>query len=244
MTDERKYPAAYLPYSTLITGLDHLKTVSIPNRIEGGTFPAMSSQSASQMLSALRFFKLIDANGIPQPGLTPLVNNQAERPELLKALIEEHYADIVKLDLSKMTPSQLDEAFDNDHYNVSGETKKKAKTFLLKAAKAAGFKVHPLLVKITRNRKSAWKKSNSTTVKFTPIDYNNLDKDKKTPPPTNGTQKTIQLSSGGSLTLSVDLNVLELKGEDRKFVFELIDQIDAFETNKTSGAKKTALPVD
>jgi hypothetical protein len=238
MTDERKYPAAYLPYSTLITGLDHLKTVSIPNRIENSTFPSMSSQSQSQMLSALRFFKLVDGNGIPQPTLTPLVNNQEERQALLKALIEENYPDIVKLDLSKMTPSQLDEAFDNEHYNVSGETKKKAKTFLLKAAKAAGFKVHPLLLKITRNRKSGGKKSTATTTKLTPIDYQKLDNGKSKESETNGTHKTIKLSSGGSLTLSVNLNVLELKGDDRKFVFDLIDQIDAFEN------RKTALPLD
>jgi len=229
MADERKYPAAYLPYSTLITGLDHLKAVSIPNRIENQTFPSMSSQSQSQMLSALRFFKLIDANGIPQPALTPLVNNQTERQGLLKALIEEHYPDIVKLDLSKMTPSQLDEAFDNEHYNVSGETKKKAKTFLLKAAQAAGFKVHPLLVKITRNRKSGGKKSASTITKYTPIDYNNPDGSKPKPPEKNGTHKTIQLHKGGSITLSVDVNLLELKGDDRTFVFELIDKLTEYE---------------
>jgi hypothetical protein len=232
MADERKYPAAYLPYSTLITGLDHLKAVSIPNRIENQTFPSMSSQSQSQMLSALRFFKLVDANGVPQPGLTPLVNNQAERPELMKALIEEHYPDIVKLDLSKMTPSQLDEAFDNEHYNVSGETKKKAKTFLLKAAQAAGFKVHPLLIKITRNRKTGSKKTNSGAGRTTTEkDVKNVDPAR--PPATNGagTKKTIQLRKGGSVTLSVDVNILELKGEDRNFVFELIDKLDQFETS-------------
>lgn len=232
MAEERKYPAAYLPYSTLITGLDHLKTVSIPNRIENSTFPSMSSQSQSQMLSALRFFKLVDANGIPQPALTPLVNNQAERGELIKALIEEHYADIVKLDLSKMTPSQLDEAFDNERYNVSGETKKKAKTFLLKAAQAAGFKVHPLLVKITRNRKTGSKKANSGAGRAA-TEKEVKSTDPAQPPAINraGTKKTIQLRKGGSVTLSVDVNILELKGEDRNFVFELIDKLDQFETS-------------
>jgi hypothetical protein len=231
MADERKYPAAYLPYSTLITGLDHLKTVSIPNRIESGTFPSMSSQSVSQMLSALRFFKLIDANGNPQPALTSLVNNTDERKSLMKALIEEHYPDIVKLDLAKMTPSQLDEAFDNDHYNVSGETKKKAKTFLLKAAVAAGFQVHPLLVKITRNRKSGNRKSSSGAVRpLTDADFKKVDQNLNPIVENNnhGTKKTIQLNKGGSVTLLVDINIMELKGKDREFIFELIDKLDQY----------------
>lgn len=230
MADERKYPAAYLPYSTLITGLDHLKAVSIPNRIENSTFPSMSSQNQSQMLSALRFFRLVDANGIPQAALTPLVNNTEERNALLKVLIEEHYPDIVKLDLAKMTPSQLDEAFDNEHYNVSGETKKKAKTFLLKAAQAAGFKVHPLLVKITRNRKGGNKKGSSAGFRLiTDADYKKADQSQKLIIENNhGTKKTIQLNKGGSVTLLVDINIMELKGKDREFVFELIDKLDQY----------------
>lgn len=230
MADERKYPAAYLPYSTLITGLDHLKAVSIPNRIENSTFPSMSSQNQSQMLSALRFFKLVDASGIPQPALTPLVNNTEERKALMKALIEENYPDIVKLDLAKMTPSQLDEAFDNEHYNVSGETKKKAKTFLLKAAQAAGFKVHPLLVKITRNRRPGGRRATNGAVRpLTDADFKKLDQNLKPIVENNhGTKKTIQLNKGGSVTLLVDINIMELKGKDREFVFELIDKLDQY----------------
>jgi hypothetical protein len=231
MAGERKYPAAYLPYSTLITGLDHLKAVSIPNRIENSTFPSMSSQNQSQMLSALRFFKLVDANGIPQAALTPLVNNTEERKALLKALIEEHYPDIVKLDLAKMTPSQLDEAFDNEHYNVSGETKKKAKTFLLKAAQAAGFKVHPLLVKITRNRRPGGRRATNGVRLITDADFKKVDQNSQPIIENNnhGTKKTIQLHKGGSVTLSVDVNIIELKGDDRKFVFDLIDKLTEYE---------------
>ena len=199
MTEKTKYPAAYLPLATFLTALDHLKAVSIPNQIETGTFPSLSSQAKSQILSAFRFFELIDGQGIPQPELTHLVHEDAERKATIKRLIEKYYPDIVALDFAKMTPNQLDEKLSGERYNIGGETKKKAKTFLLKAAQYAGFTVHPLLIKITRNRKGSGKRSNSTIIKTTPIDYEqqNVIKPKAS---VNGTQKTIQLSSGGTLT--------------------------------------------
>lgn len=223
---KNKYPVAYLPFSTLITGLDHLKQISIPNEIEAGTFPSMSSQSKSQLLSALRFFELIDGDGKPKPELTALAYKDDQRKALMKGLIEKHYPDIVALDFAKITPTQLDNALSGERYNVSGETKKKAKTFLLKAAQFAGFTVHPLLIKITRNRKGG-KRTSSPQIRATPIDYDKLDKKGQN---TNGTQKTIELNNGGTITISLDVNILELKGEDRKFVFDLIDQLDVYQT--------------
>lgn len=95
---------------------------------------------------------------------------------------------------------------------------------------AAGFQVHPLLVKITRNRKSGGKRAANGAVRIlTDADFKKADSNPK--PITensNGTKKTIQLHKGGSVTLSVDLNIMELKGKDREFVFELIDKLDQY----------------
>ncbi len=153
--------AAYLPMSTLLTALDHLKAVSVPNKIDGHTFPSMSSQLRSQLISGLRFFELIDSEGTPSPLLTELATKDASRNEIMKQLIETHYPDIVALDFAKITPKQLDEHLSTDKYGVQGDTKKKAKTFLLKAAQYAGFTVHPLLTKITRNRRPGGRRATS-----------------------------------------------------------------------------------
>lgn len=232
MEDERKYPAAYLPLSTLLTAFDHLKAISIPNKIESRTFPSMSSQSTSQLLSALKFLDLIEDDGTPKPLLYDLVQKPDERKALLRQLIETHYSDIVEKDFSKITVTELDSALAGKRYNVQGDTRKKAKTFLLKAAQYAGFTVHPLLTKVTRTRsrggaRRATPLTNGTGASGSP------DAGMSPGPPANdeppGSDKTIQLRRGGSLSLSLSVNLWDLKGEDRNFVFDLIDKIDAYE---------------
>jgi hypothetical protein len=229
MEADAKTSAAYLPFKTFLTGLDYLKTVSIPNQVEPGAFHGMSGQARSQVISAFKFFKLIDAKGTPQPDLHELVNNDTEeRKVIVKRLIENRYPDIVALDFAKMTPNQLDEKLSGEQYNIGGETKKKAKTFLLKAAIYAGFKVHPLLTKITRNRRREGGKR--ATAKMEHVEQNPPEEKHHSTVRRSGTHKTIELGNGGSLTLSLDMNLLELKGKQRAFVFDLIDRIEDYES--------------
>jgi hypothetical protein len=218
--------AAYLPMSTFLTGLEHLKAVSVPNKIDANTFPSMSPQLKSQLLSGLRFFELIDSDGTPAPLLLDLVNKEGSRKEIVKQLIETHYPEIVALDFGKITPKQLDDTL-AEHYGVQGDTIKKAKTFLLKAAQYAGFTVHPLLTKITRTRRSGKRAAGKNA------DQNGTGiPAKPAVSQATGSEKVIQLvASGGTLTLSLDVNILELKGNERSFVFDLIDKIEAFESS-------------
>jgi hypothetical protein len=245
MENGQKYSAPYLPFKTFLTGLDHLATITIPRKIELSTFYDMSGHNRAQMLSALKFFKLVDKDGTPESSLSELAHNKDERKELIRKLLETFYSDIIAEDLSTTTPSQLDKALDGAAYNVSGETKKKAKTFLLNAATFAGYKPHHLLTKITRNRrKGAAKQAAAGSGKAAQTDTNsNADTDAPPPPPRQGepegTKKTIQLRRGGSLTLSLAVNILELKGEDRAFVFELIDRLEEYEQATAEPAEPT-----
>ena len=43
---------------------------------------------------------------------------------------------------------------------------------------------------------------------------------------------TVKLKSGGTITLSISVSLLKLKGPDRKFVFEMIDALQAYEEEK------------
>jgi hypothetical protein len=239
MESEKKVSAPYLPWPTFVTALDHIKAIGgVPNEINNSVFPSLNHQAKSQVLSAFKFLDLIDENGKPKGDtLNRLALQVEERKTVMRSIIEKQYPDIVALDFQKITPTELDNALGSSRYNISGDTKKKAKTFLIKAAQFSGFTVSTLLTKITRNRRREGGRRAGTGGGVGAAAINN--EGSPAPPETNrreeaqGAQRTIQLRRGGSLSLLLDINILELKGEDRRFVFDLIDKIDAYEEGAT-----------
>lgn len=246
----KKGSAAYLPFPTFITALDQLHGHGLPNRIDHSVFPSFSGMSRSQVLSAFRFFSLIDESGTPQPLLIRLVNEPEQRKALIKELLQANYGEILEQDLARIAPSQLDQAFSSEKYSVTGDTKQKARAFFLKAAEFAGLSISPLLKKRARaargarvRRLSPANGRNNTGESPTTVEQNGYHSQPQPPAtgqPTSGTTRTIALSNAGTLTLSVNVNLLALKGRDREFVFRLIDQIEAFETESESGSTVAA----
>lgn len=53
------------------------------------------------------------------------------------------------------------------------------------------------------------------------------------PPPVRssntGTSRSVELKSGGTLTISATLDLFALNAADRKFVFDLIDKLEGYE---------------
>ena len=50
----------------------------------------------------------------------------------------------------------------------------------------------------------------------------------------------VQLKDGGSLTLTLAVNVLKLRGTDRDFVFKIIDQIEEYERKFSHTSRNSA----
>ena len=228
MSDDPKFVAPYVPFATFETGLDKLAALGgIPPRIDHTVFTQMGGLQKGQVISAFKFLGLIDAGGVPI-ALADLALKKEQRPEIMRSLIAEHYPNITEQDLATMSPGQLDAKLADKRYNVGGATRQKARTFLLKAAEYSGIPLSKLLTtKGPRGPRKGGKRNANATVKLTPIDYNKLDEQK--PNSDNGTKKTIKLNSGGTVTVSLDLNILALKGDDRKFVFDLIDRLTEYE---------------
>jgi hypothetical protein len=168
---------------------------------------------------------LIDADGVPLL-LPELALNKDKRKETLRRIITEKYPNITEKDLTTMSPGQLDTKLADKMYNVTGATRQKARTFLLKAAEYTGIQLSKLLT--AKGPRESRKGSKKTPANGKTVVAAVVKKDSEAQP--TGTQKTtIQLGSGGSLTLSLDVNILELKGKDRTFVFDLIDKIEDYE---------------
>jgi hypothetical protein len=142
----RKYPAPYVPFSTFETALDKLGALpTLPPRIDHTVFPSMGGVAKGQVIGTLKFFKLIDNDGIPDPQLKELAKNKEHRKTAMRELLTKHYPNISENDLAGASPGQLDSKLSDKTYNISGETKQKARSFLIKAAEFAGLPISTLL---------------------------------------------------------------------------------------------------
>jgi len=52
-----------------------------------------------------------------------------------------------------------------------------------------------------------------------------------------GNAKSVELRRGGSLSLELEVDLMELEGDDRKFVFELIDKINEYKASVRAEAE-------
>jgi hypothetical protein len=218
-------PAPYLPFLTFQSAIQALEQ-GIPKQIDRTIWRNQSGIIQTQILMAFRFFDLVDSSDRPTEALHTLVSAE-NRPTEMGNLLTIAYADLLDHDLTKMTPKMLDDAM--EEYGVTGETKRKAVTFFLKAAKYAGFPMHPLLSGQVRNTGPRKKKARRSE--------ENDDIEFDAPPQQSNSgakPKVIRLSNGGTLSLLISADPFTLPADDRKFVFELIDKLQEYESAHSS----------
>lgn len=214
--------APYLPFLTFKSAIEALEQ-GIPKKIDRTIWRTQSGIVQTQILMALRFFGLVDDEDRPTDRLHVLVEDKESRAAILSTLLKSSYADLLKHDLTKMSPKMVEDEM--EQYNVTGETKRKAVTFFLKAAKFADIPMHPLLSSQVRNTGPRKKRANKRNLDGATIAI--------TPDTASGvtTKKTreIQLSSGGTVELSLSFDPFALTAADREFVYGLVDTLKAYE---------------
>jgi len=230
MTDENSTPG-YLPFKTLMNTLDQLAQ-NMPNRIDKSAFPGQSGGAQNQLLLAFRFFGFINGDGKPTPTLLAVaVADEAARKNAFRKLIEQKYAPLISLNLTKTTPAEFAEKM-TEAYNVSGDTRLKATRFFLNAATYLGIPVSPLLLRdkskpigtptMTRRRRVMRIRTDD--------DSGDVEDDDDEELPAPAESRSVELKSGGTLTLSTTTKFMSLSSTDRKFVFDIIDMLEEYET--------------
>jgi hypothetical protein len=224
--NERKPLPPYMPYKTFGTFLDHLRAIGMPSHIDKSVMTNLSGGMQSWLKAALRYMKLINADDTPTPALEKLAAAQGDdRKPLMRELFGKTYAFLNgTVDLTKTTPAKLREAIVQE--GGQGETVEKIITFMMAMAKDAGVPVSSLLTKraMRRPRPKITTPSNITD-RTTDDDDDDVE--------TDTAMKTIALpKSGGTLTLSGNINLFTLVGNERELVFKLIDAMTAFEAEQ------------
>jgi hypothetical protein len=148
----------YVAYRTFRTFLESL-AISMPDRIDRSVFDSKFSGTAtSQITSALRSLKLIDAEGSPAEALVRLVRTEGEQHRrILDDVLKSYYTPVFKLDLERATKAQFREAM--REFGCTESMLVKCETFFVHAATHAGI---PLSTYLKSNRKaSSRSRSNS-----------------------------------------------------------------------------------
>ncbi len=216
-------PAAYLPFKTFISAIEALEQ-GLPKRLDRTIWRSQSGIVQSQIMMALRFFGLVKDDGEPTLALQRLIDNKEKRKEHIGALLHYAYKSIIDHDLTKMTPRMLEEAI--GEYNVTGDTRRKAIAFFLRAAKFADLPMHPLLYGLIRETGSGTRKKRTKAVR----EINEVASPMIQPPPSTGgnSRRTVRLASGGTLTLEIAADPFSLSSSDREFLFSLVDKFQTY----------------
>jgi hypothetical protein len=140
------------PYSTYrqITNVfNNLKDTKVPSRIDRSLFGNMSGGTAYSLLSSLKFLKLTDNDGVPQPLLREIVvADEAARKPLIHQMLAAAYPPLMDgpINLAEASGGQFDELL-REEYGIKGSTVDKVAAFFLAAAEDAGVALSPHLKK-------------------------------------------------------------------------------------------------
>lgn len=219
-----KRAPAYLPFKTFLSALDRLAQ-GMPHEINKECFPTYSGVIQGQIIGALKFFDLIDDSGVPKGSALEqlaLQKSVARRKVNLLPLVRTAYSDLMKLDPARLTPSKFDSAFES--YGISGDTKRRAKTFFIHAAQFVGLSLSPLLTRRTKR----------TSVKRKKLQHQAIDSSvvaTESVPQNNEEAISIQLSGDVTLTIILRGKLTRLRKEDREFAFGIIDSVNAYNSS-------------
>ena len=154
MTNEkgRKHLPPYVSYRTFHNFIDRLQQ-RLPSRIDRSYWgDILSGSTGTQLMAALRFLGLIDANGKPTEPLKPLVMARGEpRAQLLRGVTTQAYSFVLKssIDIESATYAQLEEVFHNA-FQLTGDVSRKCVKFFIALSGDAGLPISPFITRRTR----------------------------------------------------------------------------------------------
>jgi len=225
MYDENKTEHArapvYIPFKTFLTAVETFEQ-GLPPTLDRSVWPSFSGGTQSQTLGAFKFLGLIDEAGKVKEPLERLVDAKGnERKGVLREIIENQYAGAIQLAEQNASFQRLQEYF--REYGVQAGTLERVVRFFLDACEYTGVRCSPLWSKAKKTLRRTHKKdeapSKVKTIKGKPT---------KSERETKFQVRTMQLQSGGTLSLSLSVDLMVLSQEDREWLFTLIDQFNAY----------------
>ena len=205
----------YIAFGTLTKLIEDMRGKALPPRIDRSLLSNHSGGHQAQILSALRYLELVDQQHSVLPSLQALVDEPDNNQILIATTIKRHYGPVLKLSAANGTQGQLEELF--REMGVKGSTLRKAIAFFLKACAYSNIEVseHFKVPRVTASaRKPRRKPANTDAEPVSTADSPNT--------------RTVQMRSGGSVSIDLDVNLFDLDEGDHAFVMKLVTTIQEY----------------
>jgi hypothetical protein len=139
-TNEEAKPP-YLPFQTLLNYLGELAEKPLPPKLDRSMMKSKSGGDQTNLISALKFFGFIDADNTVLATLRAFVPmNESERKVDLGTRLRDLYPEAFKVSDEHGSETALYDCF-TETYGYAGDTRRKAATFFLHAARWSGISV-------------------------------------------------------------------------------------------------------
>jgi hypothetical protein len=196
----------YLPFARFLESLDSI-AACLPRQISRTTWERESSYSATLLANAYSFLRLVDVERVPTPLLHRLASERASRAEILRAVLRSAYGESLDAVQNGESRQAVDAVL--SEFRLTGATHRKAVSFLIQACRYAGLPVPSFARgKLRISHAKGGKGAPEATYETTSI--------------------TVQLRSGGEITLAGRFNSFTISPGDRKFIFKLVDQLSEY----------------
>ena len=181
----------YVSYRTFCNFVEGMRQ-QMPARIDRSYWSSiLSGSTGTQLMAALRFLKLVDANGRPTAQLKSLALAKGEqRAILLKDIATGAFGFVLQgaLDPQNATYAQLEEVF-HETFQCTGDVARKCIKFFIALSSDAGIPLSPF---ITKRTKPAYSHSTSGTIK--PKKRSGIETIRNSPVPQNAKEAPGQTS--------------------------------------------------
>jgi len=199
----------YVSWNAFLRTLDSFRGAA-PETVGSDSMTDLSPSLAGQMMQTFRFLGLLRADGAATPELRFLIEHIESREAVLSKVFRRSYAGLFDRASGALSEKKIEEVVART--GLSPATQRKAVTFVLNAASYLNLPVELNTAKSTQSDSSGEQASNSA----------------ERAPASARKPLTLYLASGGSVEISVNVDLLRLSKPDREFVMDLIDKVRAY----------------
>lgn len=217
-------PPYNVSWSTFLNTIEKMAS-DLPARLDRSYLGSQSGNVQTYLIAAFKTFGLVEEDGTVQPALKELVEADADRPALIAALLTRCYPTLVSLGNTNSTAGQLAEAFSEAFPSLTGESRTKAIRFFLSAAAYSGVKTSPHW----KAPKAPSRSNGKPRAPRQRTNSANSGSSSRTPPAGDPPRsRSVNLRSGGTVTLSYSVDLFTLSDEDDEFIRGLISAVRGY----------------